>query len=251
LTTIRSIGGPTAIIEVGGFRILTDPTFDPPGEYRLGQRVLTKLEGPAIGPAEIGSMDIVLLSHHQHPDNLDTAGRALLGTVPLVLTTPAAAEALGTPARGLAPWERAEIMGLKVTAVPARHGPPGSEPLTGPVTGFVLEHGDERIYVSGDNAGLDVVTEIAERVGPIDIAVLFAGGARTPLLGDAYLTLNSEMAAEAARILDARAVVPVHFNGWAHFTEGAGDLRRAFTAAHLSDRLVLLQPGASTAIGAG
>ena len=29
------IGGPTVLIEVAGFRLLTDPTFDPPGEYRL------------------------------------------------------------------------------------------------------------------------------------------------------------------------------------------------------------------------
>jgi L-ascorbate metabolism protein UlaG (beta-lactamase superfamily) len=25
------VGGPTALIEAGGWRLLTDPTFDPPG----------------------------------------------------------------------------------------------------------------------------------------------------------------------------------------------------------------------------
>jgi hypothetical protein len=30
---ITQIGGPTVLIEVGGFRLLTDPTFDAPGEY--------------------------------------------------------------------------------------------------------------------------------------------------------------------------------------------------------------------------
>ncbi len=29
---ITLIGGPTALIEIGGFRLLTDPTFDAPGE---------------------------------------------------------------------------------------------------------------------------------------------------------------------------------------------------------------------------
>jgi hypothetical protein len=29
------IGGPTALIEIGGFRLLTEPTFDSPGEYKL------------------------------------------------------------------------------------------------------------------------------------------------------------------------------------------------------------------------
>src|SRR6516225_12045512 len=32
---ITLIGGPTTLIEANGFRLLTDPTFDAPGEYRL------------------------------------------------------------------------------------------------------------------------------------------------------------------------------------------------------------------------
>jgi hypothetical protein len=46
------------------------------------------------------------------------------------------------------------------------------------VTGFVLSgEGLPTVYVSGDNASLDVVRTIAGRVGPVDVAVLFAGGA--------------------------------------------------------------------------
>jgi L-ascorbate metabolism protein UlaG (beta-lactamase superfamily) len=33
--TITLIGGPTALIEFDGFRLLTDPTFDHPGAYKL------------------------------------------------------------------------------------------------------------------------------------------------------------------------------------------------------------------------
>jgi L-ascorbate metabolism protein UlaG (beta-lactamase superfamily) len=29
--TLTLIGGPTALIEISGFRLLTDPTFDQPG----------------------------------------------------------------------------------------------------------------------------------------------------------------------------------------------------------------------------
>jgi len=29
--TLTLIGGPTVLIEYGGYRLLTDPTFDPPG----------------------------------------------------------------------------------------------------------------------------------------------------------------------------------------------------------------------------
>lgn len=65
---------------------------------------------------------------------------------------------------------------VTVTALPALHGPPGSETVTGPVIGFLLAgHDLQTVYISGDNASLDVVREIAERAGPVDVAILFAG----------------------------------------------------------------------------
>ncbi|MBB1152317.1 MULTISPECIES: MBL fold metallo-hydrolase [Amycolatopsis] len=244
MTRIWYVGGPTALIEYGETRLLTDPTFDSPGDYPIGTRKLAKTAGPAISAAEVGEVDAVLLSHDQHPDNLDAAGREYALDAPLVLSTASARERIGDPVRALANWESHDLGGVFVTGVPARHGPDGSEHLVGEVTGFVLEgEGQPTVYVSGDNASLDVVRQIAERFERIDIAVLFAGGARTPLVGDAYLTLPSEGAAEAARILNARQVVPLHFEHWAHFTQGPDTLRPAFTSAGLADRLHLLKPG--------
>jgi L-ascorbate metabolism protein UlaG (beta-lactamase superfamily) len=52
----------------------------------------------------------------------------------------------------------------------------------------------------------------------------------------------------AAEVLDARAVVPVHFEGWAHFTQGADDLRAAFVAAGIAARLAVPEPGASVSV---
>src|SRR5215813_624163 len=104
--TITLIGGPTALIEIGGFRLLTDPTFDEPGEYNLPHVTLTKTSAPALTPDEVGTVDAVLLSHDQHADNLDHAGRAYLSEVPRVLTTQVAAKRLGERVQGLAPWEQ-------------------------------------------------------------------------------------------------------------------------------------------------
>jgi L-ascorbate metabolism protein UlaG (beta-lactamase superfamily) len=246
--TVRLVGGPTALIELGGVRLLTDPTFDPPGDYPIGDRVLTKTSGPAVPAGELGRVDAVLLSHDQHPDNLDDAGRALLGGVPLVLTTEQAAQRLGGAARALPSWERTAVGAVTVTAVPAQHGPDGTTHLTGPVTGFVLSGDDlPTVYVSGDNASLDVVRAVAGRTGPIDVAVLFAGAARTPLI-DGYLTLTAADAAEAAQILGARTVVPVHAEGWAHFTQGVDDLVAAYAARGLPDRLHVLSPGETATV---
>ncbi|MFD7453896.1 MBL fold metallo-hydrolase [Kitasatospora sp. NPDC059827] len=244
MSNIRVFGGPTALIEFGGLRFLTDPTFDEPGDYpRGGGRALTKTAPSPITPADLGPVDAVLLSHDEHPDNLDTSGRALLPTVPLVLTTTGGAERLGGTARGLAPWESVELArpdggSVTVTAAPALHGPEGAEAVLGQVIGFVLTAPDlPSVYVSGDNASLPLVEEIAERFGPVDTAVLFAGAARPGPFDGALLTLDSAQAAEAAALLGARRVVPAHFDSWAHFTEGRTALEAAFAAAGLSDRL--------------
>nr|BFE57997.1 hypothetical protein GCM10020063_025230 [Dactylosporangium thailandense] len=47
---VTHVGGPTVLIEVGGWRLLTDPTFDPPGRrYTFGWGTSSrKLAGPAV-----------------------------------------------------------------------------------------------------------------------------------------------------------------------------------------------------------
>src|SRR5216117_1907129 len=93
--TITLIGGPTALIEIDGFRLLTDPTFDAPGAYQLPHVKLEKLTGPAFSAEKIGEVDAVLLSHDQHADNLDHSGRDFLEAAKRVLTTEAGAKRLG------------------------------------------------------------------------------------------------------------------------------------------------------------
>ena len=99
------------------------------------------------------------------------------------------------------------------------------------------------MYVSGDNASLEIVQDIADRIGAIDVALLFAGAARTSLFDGAPLTLTSADAAAAARLLDARWVVPLHVRGWAHFSQGPNDVHAAFADANLTDRLRIIDPG--------
>lgn len=243
---IRLVGGPTAELEYAGVRFLTDPALSPPGEYAG----LTKVTGPAVDVTQAEPIDVVLLSHDQHSDNLDPGGREFLASVGQVLTTVEGAQRLGGNATGLEPWAAVELSGrdgqtVTVTAVPAQHGPDGSDEAQGQVHGFLLSGpGLETVYVSGDNASLDVVRAISERAGEIGIAVLFAGAVQLARKFDgAYLTLSSDHAADATKILGVRAVVPVHFEGWTHFTQNADSLRAAFAGNGVSDRLVLLAPG--------
>ena len=228
---VTYIGGPTAVFEYAGLRILTDPTFDEPQTYAdPGSTPLVKTRGPGIALADLGVIDLVLLSHHEHPDNLDVSGATLL-TGGVVSTPEAARDLPGVI--GLAPWEKVTIGHVTITAAPALHGPVGSEEFVGTVTGFLLQSEEEpNVYVSGDNASLDLVREIAAEFPAIDYAVLFAGGARVPAI-DAPLTLTSADAVEAAHILDAGQVVGLHTEDWEHFSESRAQLEAAFAGTGL------------------
>jgi L-ascorbate metabolism protein UlaG (beta-lactamase superfamily) len=238
---VQLVGGPTAILEYGGLRWLTDPALSPPGEYGG----LTKLTGPELDLVGQAPIDVALVSHHHHADNLDPAGREFLASVGRVLSTTKAADELGDGVIGMEPWSEVEIGDVKVTAVHAQHGPDGSDEITGPVLGFVLSApGAEKVYISGDNASRDVVRDIVERMGEIPIAVLNCGAVQIPQrFGGAYLTLSADRAADVAKILGARVVVPLHFEGWAHFTQGADELEAAFSGNGIGDRLVMLERG--------
>ncbi|MBU8809078.1 MBL fold metallo-hydrolase [Mycolicibacterium goodii] len=247
LTTDRTpfgvavLGGPTTVVDIGGHRLICDPTFDPPTDYGY----LQKLTGPAVDESAVGDVDVALVSHDLHPDNLDVAGRAFALSAPVLLTTPTAAARLGAPSVPLAPWTTWESSaGLAITAVPARHGPADGDLneegfVNCEVIGFVVTAPDSpTVYLSGDNAAVELVRDIRERIGQIDVAVLFAGSASVPAKFDGRpLSLTAERAAAAAEVLGSPHVVVAHQDGWAHFRQSAADTAAAFHAAGISDRL--------------
>src|SRR6266446_3551602 len=252
---ITLIGGPTALIEIDGFRLLTDPTFDEPGAYQLPHVKLEKLTGPALSAKAIGEVDAVLLSHDQHSDNLDNSGRDFLKHARRVLTTEAGAKRLGGKVEGFAPWEVTELTGnnghsLTITATSARHGPAGIEPLSGDVIGFVVasnKPGSRPLYISGDTTWFDGVAEVAKRF-KAGVVLPFAGAAQTR--GPFHLTMDTNDTIETARAFRDAVIVPIHTDGWAHFRQGAQDLRASFYPLGLGKRLKILEPGIATAIEA-
>jgi len=251
---ITYAGGPTALLEVGGLRLLTDPTFDPAGsEFRAGSYVLRKTQGPALDADSLGAVDAVLLSHDHHFDNLDSAGRAFLSRAGRVLTTAAGADRLGSGAAGLVAWQTVEIPAasgrvLRVTATPARHGPAHAD--RGPVIGFALtwaDQPDEGIYVSGDTVWCEDLREIGRRCS-IRVALLFMGAARVAAVGPWHLTFTAGEGVEAARTFEEAVIAPLHYEGWAHFSESRQDIERAFGEAGFSHRLRWMPPAHPTEV---
>ena len=254
---VTYIGGPTAVLSIAGVRFITDPTFDAPGnDYPVGSVTLRKTGGPALQPQELGPIDVALVSHDQHPDNLDTAGRALLGDIPLVLTTQAGAQRLRHGAVGLAPWQATTIESpdgptLRVTATPARHGPDGIEKIVGDVVGFMVSDvgsNSDLVYVTGDTVWYAGTMEVARRFRP-RVVLLFGGAASTR--GPFHLTMDTNDAVEAASAFRDAAIVPVHHEGWSHFTQSQQDIARTFAAVGLDDRLQRVEAGKTLRFEAG
>ncbi len=225
---VTYVGGPTALLEYAGVRFIIDPTFDLPQVYAPRKGLFhTKTVGPALTVSELGRVDAALLSHHHHRDNLDILGLEMMLQLPAVISTTKAHEDLGDIVVGLEPWQETHLSGVSITAVPALHGPPGSE-SRGPVIGFVLRaEGCPDVYISGDNASLDIVKSVRDAFGVIPISVLFAGAAMIPTV-DGRLTMSASDAVVAAEILGSTTIVGLHTEDWVHLTESRDDLRRAF-----------------------
>ena len=254
-TKLTYLGGATYLIEVGSFRFLTDPGFDPEGtEKSEGPgHDLKKVMGPPIPAEEIGPIDAVFLSHAHHYDNLDNTAKAMLPRWGRVLTTPDGAATLGGNAAGLDTWQSTELTNeqgeiVKVTAMPAVHTT--NQEIRGAVsetTGFLLEWEGQQngaFYISGDTVWVDDIEEIGRRYS-VGTGILHMGAANVPAVGDIRLSMNGEEGSRVTETLDLQAVFPAHFEGWMHYKEGSDGIQSAFEDAGLRDRLNMLDPGQS------
>ena len=237
---VTHIGGPTALIEFDGWRLLTDPTFDSPGRrYTFGWGSASrKAAGPAIAAADIGPIDAVLLSHDHHADNLDDAGRALLPSAGRVLTTTAGAKRLGGNAFGLTPWASYTLRAdgrptIEVIATPCRHGPPASRPITGDVIGFALSwpgqvHGS--LWISGDTVLYDGVRQVAARL-QVGTALLHLGGVQFGVTGPVRYTMTVKDGVELLELIRPHTAIPIHYEGWTHFRQNRAVMDEEFGKA--------------------
>ncbi|HVP46467.1 MAG TPA: hypothetical protein VMT32_07785 [Bryobacteraceae bacterium] len=60
--------------------------------------------------------------------------------------------------------------------------------------------------------------------------------------------MTAAEAVEAARLFANAPIVPLHFEGWEHFSESRGEIMGAFVHAGMTERLRWLNPGVPTAI---
>ncbi|MFF3919655.1 MBL fold metallo-hydrolase [Streptomyces sp. NPDC001852] len=198
-------GHATCTIQDANIRVLTDPLF----ALRLAH--LRRRRG-APPPAEARRADVVLVSHlhadHLHPPSLTelAPGTRLLVPRGAPRAVPALRRLGGMRVMEVVPGDVVRLGELLVRVVPALHDgrrlPVG--PHRSPALGYVVE-GEARTYFAGDTGLFDAM---AERVGPVDVALLPVGG-WGPYLGAGHL--DAGRAARALARLAPRAAVPVHY----------------------------------------
>lgn len=223
--SVTFVGNATTLLRLGGFTLLTDPNFLHAGQRAyLGYGMWTRrLKDPALGIPDLPSLDAVLLSH-LHGDHFDRVARRGLPRHLPVVTTPAAQRRLRRwgfrAASGLATWESHEFVRgdqlLRVTAVPAHHGPRGLARLLPPTMGEIIELERDgqpllRVYVSGDTLYRADLAEIPRRYPRIDAMLVHLGGTR--ILG-VLLTLDGRQGNRLTRLIRPRVTVPIHYDDY-------------------------------------
>ncbi len=181
--TITWIGHATALWQVSGLNILTDPHFTErasPVSF-AGPRRQTP---PAISLNDLPRIDAVLISHN-HYDHLDRdtvralaaqSGGPPLFVVPLGLDRWFSSEGIST-VKALDWWESVHLGSTRIHLVPAQHWSARSpfdrhETLWG---GFVVSGQGKQLYYAGDTGYSQDFRDIQARFGNMDFAQLPVG----------------------------------------------------------------------------
>ncbi|WP_372495646.1 MBL fold metallo-hydrolase [Kitasatospora humi] len=209
------LGHATVLAELDGRRVLFDPVWGVrcspfPG---IGPK---RLHPVPIRIADLGPVDVVVVSH-DHYDHLDmTSIRALLGSgaqFAAPLGVGAHLEHWGVPAERITEldwWESAEVAGLTLTATPARHycsrGPRTSSHFLW--ASWAVAGPAHRVFHSGDSGYFPGFAETGRRLGPFD-ATMVQVGAYSPFWPEVHMT--PEEGVRAHLDLRGELLLPIHW----------------------------------------
>jgi L-ascorbate metabolism protein UlaG (beta-lactamase superfamily) len=200
------IGHGTALLDLDGVRLLSDPL--------LRDRVAhLRRHAPLPPPGSLHGIDAVLLTH-LHRDHLDLPSLRRVGrAVPIVVPRGGGRLLLrrGFDAvREIAPGEEIAVGSLSVTATEARHhGGRSVVGAHGPALGYVIA-GSRRIYHAGDTDLFDGMRAIG--AAGLDLALVPIWGWASRL-GPGHL--NPLRAAQALELLAPGIAVPIHWGTYA------------------------------------
>ncbi|KAL2105479.1 hypothetical protein VUR80DRAFT_8312 [Thermomyces stellatus] len=214
---VTHVGTATAILDIDGVTFLTDPFFSTAGHtWSFANDTLRVTENPALRLDQLSHIDAVLLSHENHPENLDELGRQLLDGRHVMTTEDGARNLAPRPSvLGFKDWQEREVRiagrNYTITATPTAHWPGHEEDIG----------------------------KIADKYS-ITVALINLGKATVDSL---KITMDGKQAARLFRDLKAGALVPLHYESWKHFTQHGDGLSKEFADEGIADKVCWLKPG--------
>lgn len=259
--SLQWIGGPTFVLHLGSFKILTDPMLGPvsdtgfmikkhPSTGQLNAPI-KRLVPPA--PLDTSRIDLLLISH-LHADHFDATAKSFLQKQ-LPVIAPASNRDMLVQwgfhnTRGL-PWTDTIVLTkgaetLRIIAIKARHA--AKEPLNselGEVNGYVLEYksgrSSYRIYWSGDTVWFDDMQNLLQ-YGRIDLFIPHMGAVGA----DGHIGrrgLNTAETLQIIRLLQPSLIIPVHHTTFTHYVEPVSVLYNAVHQTPFKKRIVKVKEG--------
>jgi len=249
--TVTWVGHSTNLIDVGGYRVITDPL--------LTRRVAHLRRRRDLPAADTAVVDAALLSH-VHLDHIHIPSlRKLRPSTAIVVPRnagPLLRKAGFSDVTEVVEGDVLEVGPLRVEVVHAehKHGRGPHTKLTAAPLGFIVDsdvtgaHGGHRVYYPGDTDLFDDMATFDD----IDLALLPIWGWGSTL-GTGHL--DPGRAAQAAELIEPRMVVPIHWGTYAPedgrirlppwFTDAPDLFVEAMAATGQSDLLRVLDPGQS------
>jgi L-ascorbate metabolism protein UlaG (beta-lactamase superfamily) len=223
--TAAWLGHATVLINFYGVTILTDPAlFEKVGaDSGLGTIGPKRLIAPALTPAELPPIDLVLLSH-AHMDHLNSATLRKLPGGGRSVTARATADLLSdTPLKSpveLGWGDKVQVAtangDVQVEAFEVKHwGARWRYDKHRGYNGYIIERHGRKIIFGGDTAFTDSFAALRSK-GPFEMAIMPIG-AYEPWV---QAHCNPEEAVAMADAADAKFVLPMHFKTFAFGREG-------------------------------
>jgi N-acyl-phosphatidylethanolamine-hydrolysing phospholipase D len=240
-TSLTWIGHASFLVRLEKASFLTDPMWSERASP-LSFAGPKRLVPPGVPLEALPKLDFALVSH-DHYDHADLPTLRHLAALGVPFVVPSGLGRLvrragGTVLAELGWWESAELGGVTVTCVPARHfsGRGLRDRNRTLWAGFVVKDRTRCFYHAGDTAFFEGFAEIGRRLGPIDLAALPIG-AYEPRAMMGPIHLDPEQAVQAALDLAARRVVAMHFGTFDLSDEPLSEPPQRYLAAAASQGL--------------